>query len=146
MLRNASFDKNLPFTTVLVDSWYASRQVLVYIQRLEKVYYCPLKSNRRVDDSDGKHPHQRIDQLNWSETQQTHGKSIHLKNFPQGHRVKFVRSTERTEYVVTNDLTQDSTTRWKIEQFHRQAKQVTGLQRCQCRKQRGVRNHIGCSM
>jgi hypothetical protein len=55
---------------------------------------------------------------------------------------------------VTNDLTQDSTgetqkhcsTRWKIEQFHRQVKQVTGLQRCQCRKQRAVRNHIGCAM
>ena len=55
---------------------------------------------------------------------------------------------------MTNDLTQDSTgetqkhcsTRWKIEQFHRQVKQVTGLQRCQCRKQRAVRNHIGCAM
>ena len=55
---------------------------------------------------------------------------------------------------MTNDLTQDSTgetqkhcsTRWKIEQFHRQIKQVTGLQRCQCRKQRAVRNHIGCAM
>ena len=157
MLRNASFGKNLPFTTVLVDSWYASRQVLSSIQRLEKVYYCPLKSNRLVDDSDGEHPHRRVDTLHFSETEQTHGKSVHLKNFPKGHRVKLFRlvlSTGRTEYVVTNDLTQDSTgetqkhgsIRWKIEQFHRQAKQVTGLESCQCRKQRAVRNHIGCAM
>lgn len=36
--------------------------------------------------------------------------------------------------------------RWKIEQFHRETKQVTGLERCQCRKARIVRNHIGCAM
>ena len=157
MLDNACFAKALPFTTVLVDSWYASRQVLRYIERLEKIYYCPLKSNRLVDDSDGKYPHQNVSQLHFNVAEQSHGKFVHLKNFPKGHRVKLFRlvlGTERTEYVVTNDLTQDSTgetqkhcsTRWKIEQFHRQIKQVTGLERCQCRKQRAVRNHIGCAM
>ena len=34
----------------------------------------------------------------------------------------------------------------KIEQFHREAKQVTGLEKCQCRLARIVRNHIGCAM
>ena len=157
MLRNACFAKQLPFRTVLVDSWYPSRQVLRYIERLEKLYYCPLKSNQLVDDSDGKYPHQNVDMLHFSEEEQVHGKFVHLKNFPKGHRVKLFRLalfTERTEYVATNDLTQDSagetrkhcSIRWKIEQFHRQVKQVTGLERCQCRKQRAVRNHIGCAM
>ena len=81
------------------------------------------------------------------------------EEFPQRASSEVVPActlTERTEYVVTNDLTQDSTgetqkhakssIRWKIEQFHRQAKQVTGLESCQCRKQRAVRNHIGCAM
>ena len=36
--------------------------------------------------------------------------------------------------------------RWKIEQFHREAKQVTGIERCQCRSARIQRNHIGCAM
>ena len=52
--------------------------------------------------------------------------------------------------VVTNDLTQDSTdetpkvcaVRWNIEQLHREAKQVTGLKSCQCRKAGIQRNHI----
>ena len=35
--------------------------------------------------------------------------------------------------------------RWKIEQFHREAKQVTGLEKCQCRLARIVRNHIGAA-
>ena len=63
-------------------------------------------------------------------------------------------SSHRTDYVVTNDLSQASTDdtrdqsaiRWKIEQFHREAKQVTGLESCQCRAQRAQRNHIACAM
>ena len=35
---------------------------------------------------------------------------------------------------------------WKIEQFHREVKQITGIERCQCRKQRAQRNHIGCAI
>jgi hypothetical protein len=62
-------------------------------------------------------------------------------------------STYRTGFVVTNDLTQDSTEatqqvcsfRWKIEQLYREGKQVTGLEACQCRKARIQRNHIGCA-
>ncbi len=63
-------------------------------------------------------------------------------------------STDKTEYVVTNDKTQDSTddtqkvcaVRWKIEQFHREVKQTTGIESCQCRKQRIGRNHIACAL
>jgi len=57
-----------------------------------------------------------------------------LKGFAKEHYLKLFRlvvSSYRTDYVVTNDLSQDSTDdtrdqsaiRWKIEQFHREAKQ-----------------------
>ncbi|MEO6351497.1 MAG: hypothetical protein ABIO19_08760 [Burkholderiaceae bacterium] len=36
--------------------------------------------------------------------------------------------------------------RWKIEQFHREAKQLTGIERCQCRKAKIQRNHIACAI
>ncbi len=37
--------------------------------------------------------------------------------------------------------------RWKVEEFHREAKQLTGIERCQCRSGRIQRNHIiGCAM
>ena len=32
--------------------------------------------------------------------------------------------------------------RWKIQRFHRESKQLTGLEKCQCRLPRIVRNHI----
>jgi hypothetical protein len=36
--------------------------------------------------------------------------------------------------------------RWKVKQFHRETKQLTGVEGCQCRKARTVRNHIGCAI
>ena len=61
-----------------------------------------------------------------------------------------VVSSRRTDYVATNDLSQSDVSvvrqvcdvRWKIEQFYREAKQLTGLEKCQCRLPRIVRNHI----
>jgi hypothetical protein len=149
--------KKLPFWGVLMDTWYAKMEVMKKIEKSEKVYYCPLQDNRQVDDSDGQRDYQRMDGLTWSETELQHGKTIHIKGFPKGHRVKLFRlviSTDRTDYVVTNDMTQDDTQathevcgwRWKIEQFHRELKQVTGLEMCQCRLQRSQRNHIGCAI
>ena len=157
MLDQVVQHKKLPFRGVLMDTWYAKMEVMKKIERADKVYYCPLQDNRQVDDSDGQRDYQRIDQLNWSEEELKHGKVIHIKGFPKGHRVKLFRlviSKDRTDYVVTNDMTQDDTQatqevcglRWKIEQFHREAKQVTGLEMCQCRLQRIQRNHIACAI
>jgi len=156
MLDNVLFNKKLPFRTVLMDSWYASMKVMKYIESLGKIYYCPIKSNRLVDDSEGKEGYQRVDKLDWSEQEEQAGKEVHLNKMSTGHLVKLFRlvlSTQRTDYVITNDMTQDDSDvtkqtcgiRWKIEQFHRESKQVTGLEGCQCRIARALRNHIACS-
>jgi hypothetical protein len=157
MLANCVYQKNLLFRFVLMDSWYATKDILLFIEDLKKIYYCPLKDNRQVDDSGGKETYRRVDGLVWSETERAHGKVVKLKGFPKNHKVKLFRvvlSTQRTDYVVTNDFAQDNTQavqevcglRWKIEQFHRETKQLTGLEGCQCRKARIIRNHIGCAI
>lgn len=157
MLNQLVYHKQLPFQAVLMDSWYATKEVMLHIERLGKRYYCPLKENRLVDDSNGKQPYQRIEALTWTATELQQGKLIKIKGFPKDHKVKLFRvvsSTRRTDYIVTNDLAQDSTSaaqqvcdwRWKIEQFHREGKQLTGLEGCQCRLARIVRNHIGCAI
>lgn len=157
MLSNCIYQKRLQFYAVLMDSWYATKDVMLFIEKLKKVYYCPLKDNRQVDDSGGVQPYGRVDELQWSEVEKQCGKIVKIKGFPKDHKVKLFRvvlSTQRTDYVVTNDLAQDNTQavqdvcslRWKIEQFHRETKQLTGLEGCQCRKARIVRNHIGCAI
>jgi len=156
MLSNVVAEKQLPFQTVLMDSWYATKDLMLYIESLNKFYYCPLKDNRQVDDSQGAQAYRRVDALSWSEAELERGKRIKIKGFPKEHKVRAFRvavTINRTDYVVTNDLAQNSTEatqeacgfRWKIEQLHREGKQLTGLERCQCRKARIQRNHIGCA-
>ncbi len=61
--------------------------------------------------------------------------------------------TGKREFIVTNDLTQAWTLatqhawgwRQKIEEFHREVKQLTGVGQCQCRLERIIRNHIACA-
>jgi hypothetical protein len=148
--------EKLPFRTVLMDSWYATMKIMKTIEEAGKIYYCPLKANRQVSEHPDE-PYHRVDSLPWSTTELESGKTVHLHKFPKGHQLKLFRlvlSSQRTDYVVTNDLSQDSTDatrqesaiRWKIEQFHREAKQVTGLESSQCRSQRAQRNHIACAM
>jgi hypothetical protein len=157
MLTNVVYQKALPFQSVLMDTWYATKDLMLFIESLQKYYYCPLKDNRQVDNSDGQHPYRRADSLAWNNIDLVQGKRIKIKGFPRDHKVHLFRvavSTHRTEWIVTNDQTQDSTTatqevcgcRWKIEQLHREGKQVTGLECCQGRKARIQRNHIGCAL
>ena len=136
MLSVLVYSRSVAFSTVLMDSWYASKSLLLYIESLKKTYYVPLKSNRLVDASNGSKPYQRIDTLQWTAAEQTSGKRVKLHKFPKDHKVKVFRvaSSRRTDYVVTNDLSQSDVcvvrqvcdVRWKIEQFHREAKQLTG--------------------
>lgn len=157
MLNGVVYSKQLPFTTVLMDSWYATQKLMAQVDQLEKVYYCPLKSNRRVDDSGGTQAYQRVDELLWSAEDLQQGKLIKIRGFPAYKKVKLFRvtvSTNRTEFVATNDLAQAFTDavqdvcgiRWKVEEFHRELKQLTGVEACQCRKARIQRNHIACAL
>jgi len=130
---------------------------MLFIESLQKHYSCPLKDNRQGDDAGGERPYQRVDALTWSAHALQHGKRIKIKGVPKDHTGQCFRvevSTHRTDWIVTNALAQDSTEatqkvggfRWKIEQWHREGKQITGLERCQCRKARMQRNPIGCAL
>ncbi len=145
--------RGLRYQTVLMDSWYATVQLMMRLHQAGKCFYCPIKKNRLVDERGGQAPYCPVETLTWSETELQTGKTVKLKGFPGATYLKLFRvvlSTERTEYIVTNELTQadcaeaqkESSHRWKIEQFHREEKQLTGLESCQCRLNRSQRNHI----
>lgn len=104
MLINCVYQKSLEFWAVLMDSWYATKEVMLQIKKLSKIYNCPLKDNRQVDDSGGSNSYQRVDSLEWTEIEKQHGKTIKIKGFPGKHKVKLFRvllSTQRTDYIVT---------------------------------------------
>ena len=155
MFDHALSVKKLPFRVVLMDSWYATKDLMLHLHRANKFFYCPLKSNRKVDDSGGESPYTAVSGLQWSEQDAAKGKLIKIHGFPGALKVKLFRvatTNSRTEWVVTNDIDQASTDdtrsicaiRWKIEQYHREVKQTLGIEKCQCRSERAQRNHIGC--
>ena len=59
------------------------QDLMLYIDQLHKVFYCPLKDNRQVDDSAGQQPYQRVDGLHWTAEELAHGKVIKVKGFPK---------------------------------------------------------------
>jgi Transposase DDE domain len=150
----------LEFQAVLMDMWYATTKLMVKIHRSGRYFYCPIKPNRAVSEvkPEQKYTYQAAETLTWTEEELDTGKVVHLREFPQGLDLKLFRiavATNSTELIVSND---DSPSleaeavraaqglRWKVEQFHRELKGVTGVDACQCRNARSQRNHIGCAL
>ena len=74
---------------------------MLFMESLQKVYYCPLKANRQVDESGGQ-PYQRVDTLDWSPNELQQGKRLKTKGFPKNHKMQCFRvegSTHRTDFV-----------------------------------------------
>lgn len=149
--------RHIEFRFVLMDSWYAAMPLMTRLIKEQKIFYCPLKKNRLVDDSGGEKPYTAIENLQWTDEELVSGKLVKVEKFAASTYLKLFRvtvSTNRTDYIVTNDMTQSDTDeaqkasgqRWKIEQFHREAKQITGIERCQCRLNRSQRNHIASAL
>ena len=153
MLLNAKHDKGLQAQTVLFDSWYAAADNLKLIVRLGMVFVTTLKSNRMVSltPEDG---YIHLQDLAWSAAQLEQGHSVKLKELPfRVQLFKVVAPNGDIDWIITNRPDGTMTThaiqtqnavRWQIEQLHREMKQLTGSEKCECRKARSQRTHLGC--
>lgn len=146
-------NRNISYLYLLMDSWYATSDLFKYAIKEQKIFYCPIKSNRKIDDSGGKEPYKQVFETSFTNEEVKSGKLVKVFKMPMDTYFKLFRvlvSTTRTDYIITNDIAQNSTEaaeekssfRWKVEQLHREEKQITGIQNCQCRLQRSQRNHI----
>ena len=149
MLRLA-VHREIPFKIVLMDTWYATTEFMTEVDSLGKVFYCPIKNNRLVAENleDKKYKYKNAEREGESLEE---GKPVKLNKMKIKVKLfRVMRSTTQSELIVTNDLTQNSAEgvhnevviRWKIEQFHRELKQITGFPDCECRLNRSQRNHI----
>lgn len=153
MLVNARAAKHIQAQTVLFDSWYASVDNLKLIERLGMFFVTPLKANRMVSLSkDEGYVH--LDTLDWTAERLDQGVAVKLKEMPFYVQLfKLVATNGDIEWVITNhppgtfttsDIQDENAVRWQIEQLHRELKQLTGSEKCECRKARSQRNHIAC--
>ena len=160
MLIRAKADKRLKARTVLFDAWYASVDNLKVIHRMGMVFVTALKSNRLVSVS-RESGYVHLDALAWDKNSLTHGQLVKLKELPSLVRLfKIVAPNGDIDWLITNrnlddadgdaqtslttqDVQDENAVRWQIEQLHRELKPLVGTEKCQCRKARSQRNHLG---
>lgn len=74
-----------------MDSWYATKTLMQYIDKMGKYYYCPLKKNRLVNDTGAREEYKKVESLNGSQEELEQGKIIQIKAFPKNKKVKLFR-------------------------------------------------------
>lgn len=153
MLRNAMTDKQIQAKRILFDTWYASADNLKLVHRLGLTFLTTLKSNRMVSLSK-EAGYLHLEQVTWTAEQLANGQMVKLKEVPFKVRLfKVVATNGDIDWVITNSPEETLTTqvaqevsdvRWQVEELHRGLKQLTGTEKCQCRKARSQRNHLAC--
>lgn len=153
MLMRAVADKHIQAKTVLFDAWYAAAENLKLIHRLGLIFFTTLKENRLVSLSK-EEGYIHLDQIDWTPERLSNGLLVKLKEVPFKVRLfKLVATNGDIDWVITNcpdetltaQVAQDANDlRWQVEELHRGLKQLTGTQKCQCRKARSQRNHLAC--
>ena len=132
---------------VLFDSWYSSLDNLKKLRTMNWHWLTRLKGNRRVNpDRTG------LRSVSMCVIAAT-GTVVHLEGYGFIKVFRIEAKDGTTEYWATSNLQMDEGERlrladacWRIEEYHRGLKQVTNVERCQCRKAVAQRGHIGLAV
>ena len=132
---------------VCFDSWSSGLENLKAVRARGWRFLTQVRSNRRVNpDRTG---NRAITACDIAAT----GTVVHLEGFGLVKAFRIATTDGGAEHWVTNDLSMDELTRltfaeraWAIEEYHRGLKQYTEVERCQARRARSQRNHIGCAI
>jgi hypothetical protein len=151
MFKQVVGEATLQARTLLFDSWYASSENLKVIHRAAWTFFTTLKSNRLVSLSK-QTGYQALDTLEPPAGGWSRGVEVRLQQVPFGVKLfKLVATDGSIEWVITNHLAAHLNRemvidavkiRWQVEEFHRSFKQLTGAEKCQCRKAQSQRNHL----
>jgi hypothetical protein len=111
MLADLVKSNPVPFSTVIMKSWYATESIMLLVERLEKIYWCPVRSNRLVRGIGKNDAYVPASAVLFEEGDFICGKSVLLKSFPKDLPVKLFHVEtieEKTAYVVTNHMIENS--------------------------------------
>lgn len=153
MFVQANESEQIKARNIAFDSWYGSADNLKLIHRSGWTFFTTLKSNRKVSLSK-ETGYQDLEEIEWTPEMLISGQLVRIREVPFWLKLfKLVATNGDVEWVITNNLTEDFTrlraieaiqVRWQVEEFHREFKQLTGSEKCQCRKARSQRNHLAC--
>ncbi len=153
MFKQANENQAIKARNIAFDSWYASVENLKLVHRSGWTFYTNVKSNRKVSLTK-EVGYQDLTEIEWTPEQLISGQMVRIKEVPFWLKLfKLVDREGNIEWVITNKLAEDFTrlraiqatqVRWQVEEFHRSFKQLTGSEKCQCRKEQSQRNHLAC--
>lgn len=135
---------NLTIKTVLIDSGFSSKQILKWLNKNGYIWFTRLKKNRVIYIDGIKY---NLEGLNIKIDSSIIGELQNIRS-----KVKILRLNYQDEdvYVATNAIELNNTKiknmfkrRWKIELFHREAKQHLGLNYIHMESYRALKNHVG---
>lgn len=158
-LKCLTFQNQVKYKYILFDTWFSCSNTLQYIHdKLEKVFVCPIKSNRLIalsleDKKEGDFVNVSSLQLDSKEALQVYVRGL---DFP----VKLIKQiftnkdySKGVLYLISNDMkhSYDQITtiyqkRWKVEEFHKSLKQNTLLGNSPTKMECTQSNHIFASM
>jgi len=146
-LLRAAQSRGLAPRCVVFDSWYSGLDNLKQVRSLGWTWLTRLKGNRKVRVDFG--APQAIRTVDIPDG----GVVVYLPGYGEVRVFRVVARDGDTDYWATSDLEMDALTRlkyaefgWRIEEYHRGLKQHCGAERCQLRRARGQRAHIGLSL
>ncbi len=146
-LLRAAKERGFTPECVLFDGWYSSLDNLKQLRTLGWPWLTRLKENRRVNpDRTGL---RAVSACAIAST----GTVVHLEGYGFIKVFRIEAKDGTTAHWATSNLDMDELERlrladasWRIEEYHRGLKQVTNVERCQCRKAVAQRNHIGLAL
>lgn len=111
ILMSLSEELSESFSTVLFQKWCATEKNIQFVAEIEKIFWCPIRSNRLVSEDGYRKNYVAVKNLKFSAAECLYGKLISLKKFPKDHQVKLFRITNKNDafdYLITNQLQQRS--------------------------------------
>ena len=90
---NSVKGRQISYKFVLMDCWYATSELFKYLIKETKTFYCPVKSNRKIDDTKEKEPYKQVQEAFWSDADVVDGKTIKLFKMPLDTYFKLLEST-----------------------------------------------------
>ncbi len=167
-LISKAFDKGIPFSYVIADSWFLNSETVGLIESLKKDWVFGCKSDRVVLMPNGwtslsewakTLPNDKFKSVNvWYEKKKhvfyCYASNLKMRSL-DGRRIRIVVSYDNKElegdphFYCTNRVDWNIyqilslyARRWRVDVFYRESKQNLGLEDYEMRKIRGARRHI----
>ncbi|MFZ5437700.1 MAG: transposase, partial [Patescibacteria group bacterium] len=136
--------RNIKVKTILIDSFFSSKQILKWLDRNGFAWFTRIKRSRILFIQGKKN---KLENISLKYNQSC---LCELKNIKYAVKISKILHQDEIYFIATNQ-TQLTTAkikkmyfnRWKVEQFHREAKQQLGLDYIHMESYRALKNHIG---